>query len=197
MGVFDEAIELSCKWDDFANAVNNKSIINKKAMALANVLTSLVASSVKEMQQGILKESGVQTNDSHWWSVYYDFLLYMMHITDREAAIYLDDSLRHVFMKQLFGRIADIGAEDFDDKSRAREFRHNLSNNFNLFQSEYSSYKRGHTERIDENVSYMFAKRVQKRLGQEGDIILTMQIFEFVLKIELLPNIPALLDDSS
>ena len=191
-----EVNAISFKWDEFAGERNIEAMVLEKAIVLAQNMSSLLANAIKEMQHGVVLETKAKVADKTWWFVYFDFLLYMMHIADREAAEYLNKSMRDVFMQQLLNGTMDICAEDFSDKSDVEEFRQNFKRNFNLFQQEFASYERGQTEYLTNDLFYMFAKRIQKRLGLDWDSFLNLQIFQFLIKLELILNLPDLLDDS-
>lgn len=187
----------SFKWDEFTGKKNIKAIVLDKASALARNMSSLLARAIKEMQQGVISETKIKVEDKQWWSVYYNFLLYMMHIADREAFEYLNKSMRKVFVRQLLKKVIEVCIEDFANYSRAHQFRQNFEHNFMLFQKEFASYERGQTNHLTENLTYMFAKRIQKRLGLDRDLILNLQFFQFSTKLEFILDIPRLLIDTN
>jgi len=194
----EERAAASAKWEEFAGKKNTKDNALRKASALAETMTWLLGDAVKEMQQPIVSQyEGIEMEDGRWWSVYYDSLLYMMHIADREAVQYLEEEERSIFREQLFKEVTEICCADFHDEPRATEFKQNFAHIFMLFQDEFASYKQGQANYLAENVTYQFAKRIQSRLGQHANFILGAQVFWVVVDTEAVLNIPVLLDDRS
>jgi hypothetical protein len=195
-GYFRKLDNASAKWEEFAGKKNTENIVLRKASALARIMSSISANAVEVMQQTVISETETTIGDKHWWSVYCDFLLYMMHIADRDAFEYLKETKRKVFIDQLLKEVIQICLENFDDDLISNQFTLNFANNFMLFQKEFSSYERGETEYLTEDLTYMFAKRIQKRLGTDPDRIFNLQVFQFSIELELLLNIPDLLKDT-
>ena len=186
----------SVKWEEFAGKKNSKDVVLSKASALARIMFSLLGQAIKAMQESIISENEIRISDECWWSVYYDLLLYMMHITDRETFEYLKESMRDIFMEQLFKEVMELCLADFDNNSQIQQFEQTFANNFMLFQNEFSSYERGQTEYLTENLAYMFAKRIKKRLGSNRDLAFILQFVKFSIELELLLDIPRLLNDT-
>ncbi|GAI92348.1 unnamed protein product [marine sediment metagenome] len=163
----------------------------KKASALARVVTSLEVQCVESLQSRLSSE--VDVTDRQWWNVYYDLLLYYMHIADREAFEYLEKS-RGIFMKRLVEEVAKICCGDFKDGKQAAKFKANFLENLNLFQNEFGKYQRGHADYLKESLQFQFAKRILTRFGLGPTFI--VDIFKHLVADEIILNIPRLLDDS-
>ena len=175
-------------------AKTKKNIIETSASALANTMDILVSSAVKEMQQGVFSSETEDITDKDMWSIYYDYLLYMMHIADRESYENLNDKMRNIFMDKLLKEVIAICIKDFDDQLRVKQFRKSFTSNFNLFQKDFDEYEYGgsDSQKPTENLTYMFAKRILKRLGREGDFVLLFTIIAFSVDLEISLNIPDL-----
>ena len=193
---FRELNDASVKWEEFAGKKNTENTVLKKASALARIMSSILPSAIKEMQQALASENDTIVDDKVWWTVYYDYLLYTMHIADREAFNYLKKTKRHIFIEQLLKEVIEECLKNFDNNSTAKQFRNNFAHNFVLFQKEFSSYQRG-TKLLTNNLNYMFAERIQKRLRLGIGAKLRMQIFQFLLVFEMLLNIPCLLNETN
>lgn len=194
---FRELNDASVKWEEFAGKKNTENTVLKKASALARIMSSILPSAIKEMQQALISENDTIVDDKVWWTVYYDYLLYTIHIADREAFNYLKKTKRHIFIEQLLKEVIEKCLKDFDNNSTANQFRNNFAHNFLLFQKEFSSYQRGKTELLTDNLTYMFAERIQKRLRLGIGVKLHAQIFQFLIVLEMLLNIPCLLNETN
>lgn len=188
----EELLANSLQWQEFAGIKNSKDFVLKKASALAHAVTSLEARALESLQSRLSSE--VDATDRRWWDVYYDLLLYYMHIADREAFEYLEES-RGIFMDRLVKEVAEMCAVVFEDVKQAAKFKAKFLENFNLFQNDFALYQRGNTDRLTEQLQYQFAKRILSRFGLGEDIRFIFEVFSHVVADEILLNIPSLLSD--
>lgn len=184
----------SMQWQSFDGIKNSKDVLSKKASALAHAMTSLLAQSMESLQS-ILSFAEIEANDERWWSIYYDLLLFFMHIADREAFEYLEKN-RGIFVKRLLKEVAQICCKDFENDKQAAEFRKNFASNFVLFQKEFAVYERGQTDYLTENLNYQFTNRILRRLKLDEDVALIFKLLSLTIAYEVLLNIPRLLDDN-
>jgi hypothetical protein len=190
---FKELEDASAKWEDFISQKNSGDVIIKKASALAIAMTYLLSDAIKTMQASF--KDRIEIEDEKLWSAYYDLLLYMMHIADREAYEYLNENMRHMFMKELVRETIEICANDFKDNLRVDQFKANFQTNYNLFQNEFAQYERGKTGNLNKDLLYMYTDRVRKRLGLGSDISFKLQFSSDLGVLEFLLNIPLLLSE--
>jgi len=192
---FEEINRYSLKWKNFIDKKNTKDVIVYKAHSLADAIISLVLSGMEGLQKAISTQSNIDINDAQWWAIHYDFLLFFIHLSDRESFEYLNKTQKTLFIESLFGKVLKICSKYFES-DRAEQFKQNFTQNFVLFQKKFSSYQRGKSKNITQNINYMFTERILKRMGLNSSTILHTQITPFIIKIELLLNIPELLNDS-
>lgn len=192
----DRLIEVSIEWEGLAGIQNTKDNVLRKAAVLADEITHLASKIVKDLNQFVIDELEIKIDDDKCWTLYYDLLLFMIHLSDREAFQYLMKDKRKKFMVQLFKEAIRYCCEDFEDKSQHKEFEKKFQYAHEIFQKEYALYKRGKTEYLTDNLEYNFTKRILGRLGEENNIELLLTIFSAIVKVDILLNLPKLLDDT-
>jgi len=188
----------SIKWERFAGVKNTRDSVLKKASALAQAMAAIARRSVGVVQEGIVsKYSGMGMEDQRWWKTYYDFLVYILYVADRQAAYYLEEEEKHIFSDQLFKEITEICCDECEEH-RASELRRQFAHALVFFKSELDSCKLGHVDHLTENVAFQFAKYIQViRLRQDANFVLGAELFRAVRATEDLLNIRCLLDDGS
>lgn len=190
----EQLLANSRQWQEFAGIKNSTDCVLRKASALARVLVSEQAVWAVEALQSSGVRYGVSKTDRRWWDVYYDHLLYYIHIADREAFGYVKES-RGIFMNRLVEEVVEICCGNFKDGKQAAKFKANFLKNLNLFQNEFASYKRQASVPLDEQLQYRFGKRIASRLGL--DISFCHLVVVGLTSGEILLNIPGLLTGKS
>ena len=192
----DRLINASIKWEGLVGIQNTKENVLRKASVLADEITRFAFKTIKEITQSLSEEIETEIDDNMRWTLYYDLLLYMLHLSDREAFNYLEKDKQKIFMNQLYNEIVKFCCEDFKDEIKSEQFAYNFQHAFELFQKEYGFYKRGQTEYLEDNLEYNFTTRTIERLGCEKDVFLHAIIFPFITSVDILLNLPDLLDDT-
>ncbi len=195
-GYFEDLNKHSFKWEDFVGKKNTRDVVERKAFALSSAMSSLLGHAIDIMRKTILTGSDFEVDEEKWWTIYYDFLIFLIHISDREAFEFLDKNQRTLFIESLLNKVIETCSSDFVNNS-VNQFKQKFLHNFILFQDEFASYERGKTKYLAQNVTYMFAERIQKRMGFNSTAILKAQIFEFTINLELLLDIPRLLNNKA
>jgi tetratricopeptide (TPR) repeat protein len=191
----------SHQWQEFVGIENSDDCVLRKASALARVLVSEQTVWAVERLQSSGTQFGIRKDDRRWRDVYYDHLLYYMHIADREAFEFLGER-RRIFVHRLGTEVAEMCSLEFgNDKQRVRfrakfqaaQFKAKFFKNFNLFQDEFGRYKRERSVPLGEQLQFRFAKRIASRFGCGSDIRLISLVLGYVTAAEVLLNIPGLL----
>ena len=73
---------VSLKWEEFSKKKNTEDVLSDKASILASIMCYQLSHATNTMRN-ILSESGVEIEDKRCWSVYYDFLLFMLHTEEK------------------------------------------------------------------------------------------------------------------
>lgn len=197
---YEELLTNSLQWQEFIGIKNSEDCVLRKASALARVLTSQQAAGAVEPLQSSESLPGISKTDRRWWDVYYDFLLFGMHIADREAFKFLGEC-QTIFMERLCREVVEICSVDFRDDERAAQFKTKFFENFSLFQEEFAEYKqvgrRQTTDFLTDHLNYAFAKRILSRFGLEQNLRHIVSVFSAAHALEILLNIPRLLQGES
>lgn len=191
---FEQLVANARQWQEFAGIKNSDDCVLRKASALSRVLVSEHAVWSVESLQSHGVSLGISKNDRRWWNVYYDFLLYYMHIADREALELLGEK-RSIFMDRLDGEVTEFCAMDFGDDKKVAQFKAKFFENLNLFQNEFASYKRGAAVPLGEQLQYRFGKRIASRFGLGTSFNLLVVVA--INASEIVLNIPGLLTGKS
>ena len=56
----------------------------------------------------------MEINDAQWWAIYYDFLLFFIHLADRESFEYLNRIQQTLFIKILFNKVLEVCSKDLE-----------------------------------------------------------------------------------
>lgn len=190
----EQLLANSRQWQEFIGIKNSDDCVLRKASALARVLVSEQAAWAVEALQSSGIRFGVSKTDRRWWDVYYDHLLYYMHIADREALDFLGER-RGIFMDHLCGEVGEFCGMDFGDDKKVAQFKAKFFENVKLFQNEFASYKRETAVPLGEQLQYRFGKRIASRLGL--DISFCLLVVVGLTSGEILLNIPGLLTGKS
>jgi len=186
------------QWQEFAGTRNSNDCVSRKASALAQALTSQQVPVVMRILQSSEPLLGISKTDSRWWDVYYDFLILGIHIADREAFNYLGKH-QNVFVEHLCRDVVETCNSDFMDDQQGAQFRAKFIENFGQFQEQFAGYRqvgRGHTTDFrTDHLNYAFAKRILSRFGLEQNLRHIVSVFSAAHALEILINIPSLLDD--
>ena len=193
----EQLLAKSRQWQEFVGIKNSKDAVLIKASALASVLASQQAVwSVEALQSLQLSgvSFGISKTDRRWWDVYYDHLLYYMHIADREAYEFLGER-RGIFVDRLVEEVGRICRGNFEDDKQAAMFTAQFPKIFNQFQNEFASYERVASVPLGEQLQYRFSKRIANRLdlGPEFGLL----VAKGLTAGEILLNIPGLLTGKS
>ena len=199
-----EELAANCfQWQEFEGGKNSKDCVLIKASALARAVTSWGVHSVESLQSTfsappLSKSFAVDTTDGRWWNVYYDFLLYFIHIADREAFEILQES-RDIFVDRLVEKVVEICSVDFEDDKQAAMFKAKFLEYYNQFQFEFGKYQRGAVKNyLTEDLKFQFARRILRRFGLDDKD--TEAIFLVVVNVhasEMVLNILGLLTGKS
>ena len=194
-----EELAANCfQWQEFEGVKNSKDCVLIKASALARAVTSWGVHNVEAVQSTLsdprFSESfAVDTTDRRWWDVYYDFLLYFIHIADREAFDCLGE-YRGIFMDRLTIEVAKICSGHFEDDKQAAMFKANFPKYYNQFQIEFGKYQRGPVN-YSENLQFQFARRILTRFGLDKHMELIFLVLTNVTGSEIILNIAGLVTD--
>lgn len=186
----DKLIANARQWQEFAGTKNSADCVLRKASVLARAIASEQASWDVESLQSSGVQFGIANDDRRWWDVYYDHLIYYVHIADREAFEFLGDT-RAVFMDRLGTEVAGICGLQFRDDRQAAQFKATFFENLNIFQNEFGSYQRGRGVPLAEQLQYQFCKRIANRFDQ--DLAFAALAVIGITSGEILLNIPGLL----
>ena len=167
--LYQGLLKSSNKWEEFSGIQNTNDGVLKKASSLANMITSVTPKFVEVFQHGISSYLDEKLDDSLSWNVYYDFILYMIHLSDRAAFHYLDKDKRTLFLNRLYDDITDYLRESFKSETTAKKFLDNFAYQHGLFQKEYSQYTREKPKSFLHDIDYQFTERIFKRFRIEID----------------------------
>jgi len=190
----EELIANSRQWQEFVGIKNSKECVLIKASSLASVLASEQVVSAVDNLQSFGVRFGISKTDRRWWDVYYDFLLYYMHIADREVYEFLGEK-RGIFVDRLVEKVVEICSVDFEDDKQAAMFKAKFLENFNQFQIEFGKYQRVASVPLGEQVDYRFSERIARRLDLGLDFGLL--VASACTAGYILLNIPGLLTGKS
>lgn len=185
-----QLIANSRQWHEFAGIKHSADCIRRKASALASVLALEQAVWDVEALQSSGVQFGINKNFKRWCDVYYDHLLYYIHVADREALEFLGDR-RVVSMERLGADVAEICSLEFADDKQVGQFKARFFENLNLFQKDFRSYKRGKGVPLVEQLEYQFTKRIASRLDRHPAFAASVVIV--ITLGEILLNRPGLL----
>lgn len=189
-----QLIANASQWQEFVGLRNSKECILRKASALASAVASEAAVSAVGSLQSLGARFGISKTDMRWWDVYYDLLLYFIHIADREAFDFLEDS-RGIFVDRLRTEVVRICRGSFKDDRKAGQFEARFLENHNLFQRQFASYQRVTSVPLGEQVDYRFSERIARRLDLGPDF--GVLVASICTAAYILLNIPGLLTGKS
>lgn len=190
---FKNLIKNSLKWEEFYGKKNTDETLVEKSFALAKTFSYVLKGDVDYLQK-IINELDFQVKNEKWWDVYYDFMLFMTHLSDREAFILLEAPQRTLFIESLLKKEIEILSAEID-KKQVEQFKKKFFRNFVLFQKEFSEYKQGKTTYLRQNLNYMFAERIAKRIGGEESAVLISNVFTVTVAAEIFLNIPQIIKE--
>lgn len=184
----------SRQWQEFVGIKNSKECVLRKASALASALASEAGVQAVDSLQSLGVRFGISKTDRRWWDVYYDFLLFYMHIADREAFEFIEE-YRDIFMARLCTEVVKICRGHFEDDKKAAQFEVGFFESYNLFQRQFASYQRVASVPLGEQVDYRFSERIARRLDLGPDFGLL--VASTCTAGYILLNIPGLLTGKS
>lgn len=168
--------EIAIKWTEFKNKENTDDILIDKASKLAASIIYLADKAPNRINQAMQDFKKTTVKEEKIKKIIFEFIVFYMHIADRESYAILGKEKRNLFMDTLVENVA----------LNFTEYKEELRKLYNERQLEYALYRRYFPEK-DEGTGgtlfWEFSKIVAEETGVPMEVPIDIKVIIIVTNI--------------
>lgn len=134
------------------------------------------------------KNETSKMNDEEWMKVFFEFLYFFLHLTDRDAFEVLDERKRDSIMSKLENLTIPLAVQTICQDwpgDMIKKVQSECTHNFNVSMDEYAKYKKWFPEKdevMKDTLLWEFSKNIACFAGEEYSPAFIMMATEIAVK---------------